>query len=85
MISPRDLLLVAVVIVPIVLLLSFAGCGLDVKGTANPDIPLPERHKDDDDDKVTEPPGGVAPPGGTDVPVIQPDPNRYHNLIQVLR
>jgi hypothetical protein len=80
MMSALDLVVAALVIVPIVLLLSFAGCGIDAVGTASPDIPLPDRHKDDDD-KVREPPGVFVPPGGTEVPVIQPDPNRYHNLV----
>jgi len=36
-------LLTPLLVLPIVLLFRFVGCGLDVKGTADPDIPLPPR------------------------------------------
>jgi hypothetical protein len=75
--SAAAVVAVAVVILPIVLLLAFAGCGLDVTGTKLPDEPLPERPPDPPPPPVvTEP-----PPPGTDIPVIQPDPNRYHRLV----
>ena len=36
-------ILTPLLVLPIVLLFRFVGCGLDVKGTADPDIPLPPR------------------------------------------
>jgi hypothetical protein len=75
--SAPALVAVAVVVLPIVLLLAFSGCGLDTVGTKLPDEPLPERQPDPPPPPVvTEP-----PPGGTEVPVVQPDPNRYHKLV----
>jgi len=73
--SAPALVAVAVVILPIVLLLAFAGCGLDTKGTAQP-IELPPRT-----DPPPPPPVVTEPPPGNDIPVVQPDPNRYHLLV----
>lgn len=69
---------VAVVILPIVLLLGFAGCGLDTVGTKLPDDPPP---KPADPPAQPPPPVVTEPPPGTEVPVVQPDPNRYHRLV----
>ena len=52
--------LTPLLVLPIVLLFRFVGCGLDVVGTAEPEIPLPPRH---------DPPASPNP-----APPLQPSP-----------
>lgn len=75
--SVATLIEAAVVVLPIVLLLSFAGCGFDGVGTGT-GIEQPPQETPP---PPPPPPVVSEPPPVTDVPVVQPDPNRYHNLI----
>lgn len=76
--NAAEIVIVAVVIAPIVLLLSFAGCGFDGVATGT----APDAEKPPPPPAPPEPPAGpVTPPGNTEVPVVPPNPAKYHDLV----
>lgn len=69
-------LAVPLLLIPVVALFAFAGCGLDVRGT----MVTPEK-KPEDKKPEEQPPGAQLPPG-TEVPVT-PSPPTYPEVVAV--